>query len=95
MLIWRVCINSLIPKLGNKDGVLIWRVCLYGGCLNRGLTVSSSIFRVMGLAKELTSARKESIITAQKLGHNSTEIAKAVGCHRTIITRCVAAVTAS
>src|SRR5215211_428777 len=45
----------------------------------------------MGLGKELTSAQKESIIAAKKLGHNNTEIAKVVGCHRTTITRYLAA----
>ena len=45
----------------------------------------------MGLGNELTSAQKESIIAAKKLGHNNTEIAKVVGCHRTTITRYLAA----
>ena len=45
----------------------------------------------MGLAKELTSAQKGGIITAKKLGHNNTIIAKTVGCHRTTVTRFLAA----
>ena len=45
----------------------------------------------MGLGKELASAQKESIFVAKKLGHNNTEIAKVVGCHRTTITRYLAA----
>ena len=40
----------------------------------------------MGLAKELTSAQKGGIITAKKLGHNNTIIAKTAGCHRTTVT---------
>lgn len=46
---------------------------------------------MMGLAKELTFMQKGGIIAAKKLGHNNTEIAKAIGCHRTTVTRCLAA----
>lgn len=45
----------------------------------------------MGLAKELTPTQKGGIIAAKKLGHNNTTIAKTVGCHRTTVTRFLAA----
>ena len=45
----------------------------------------------MGLAKELTSIQKEGIFASKKLGHNNAEIARAIGCHRTTVTRYLAA----
>jgi transposase len=45
----------------------------------------------MGLAKELTLMQKGGIITANKLGHINSEIAKAVGCYRTTVSRYLAA----
>jgi len=45
----------------------------------------------MGLAKELTLMQKGDIITANKLDHINSEIAKAVGCHRTTVSRYLAA----
>ena len=58
-----------------------------------GLKISTifSFAHVMGLAKELTPIQKGGIIAAKKLGHNNTEIAKAIGCHWTTVTRCLAA----
>src|SRR5215208_5540165 len=50
-----------------------------------------SIWRTMGLAKELTPIQKGGIIAAKKLGHNNTEIAETIGCHRTTVTRFLAA----
>jgi len=45
----------------------------------------------MGLTKELTLMQKGGIIIANKLGHINSEIAKAVRCHWTTVSRYLAA----
>jgi len=44
----------------------------------------------MGLGKELTEAQKGGIIAGQKLGHTNAEISRAVGCHRSTVSRFLA-----
>ena len=45
---------------------------------------------MIGLAKELTLMQKGGIIIANKLGYINSEIAKAVGCHQTTVSRYLA-----